>query len=71
VYRGQTGRFLRGRYREHIRYIKINNPNSAYALHILNNRYENGNMEDTMELLKTRTKGLKMNGRELSFVETY
>ena len=30
---------LKIRYREHIRYIKTDNPNSIYALHILNNRH--------------------------------
>jgi len=67
VYIGQTGGFLRSRYREHVRYIKTNNPNSAYVLHILNNRHENGNMEDNMQLLKICIKGLKMNYRELFF----
>jgi hypothetical protein len=71
LYIGQTGGFIRGRYWERIRHIKTNKPNSAYALHILNNRHENGNMEDTMELLKNCTNGLKMNYRESFFVETY
>ena len=35
-YVGQTSRNLR-RYKQHTRYIKNNNPQSAYALHILNN----------------------------------
>jgi len=55
LYIGQTGGFLRGRYREHVRYFKTNNLNSAYALHFLNNRHEIENMEDTMELLETCT----------------
>jgi hypothetical protein len=28
-----------------LRYIRTNNPNSAYALHILNNRHEYGTAE--------------------------
>jgi ribosomal protein L30/L7E len=51
LYIGQTKRSLRLRYKQHNRYIK-NNPRSAYAMHILNNRHENGPMHNTMELLK-------------------
>jgi hypothetical protein len=51
-YIGQTSRSLRLRYREHIRYIKNNDPKSAYALHILQNRHEYGPIESTMHLLK-------------------
>jgi len=49
---GQTSRSIRQRYKEHTRYIKNNNPLSAYALHILNNRHEYGHLEKTMSLLK-------------------
>jgi hypothetical protein len=48
-YIGQTKRSLKLRYQEHIRYI---NPQSAYALHILNNGHEYGPMHNTMKLLK-------------------
>ena len=37
---GQTGRSIGIRDREHTRYIKRNNPISAYALHIPNNRHD-------------------------------
>ena len=49
---GQTSRSLRLRYKEHERYIKYNNPQSAYAVHILNNRHEYGPIENTMTLLQ-------------------
>jgi len=39
-YIGQTSRHLKTRYHKHIRYIKNNNPQSAYAQHILKNRHE-------------------------------
>ena len=52
AYIGQTSRNLALRYREHIRYIKNNNPQSAYALHILQNIYKYGSLKDTMSLLK-------------------
>jgi hypothetical protein len=35
-YIDQTSRSLKTRFTEHFRYIKTNNPRSAYALHILN-----------------------------------
>ena len=53
AYVGQTSRDLKARFREHTRYIKNNDPRSAYALHILNCRHEYGNMENTMTLLKS------------------
>jgi len=39
AYGGQTSRSLSIRYKEHIRYIRSNNPQTAYALHILQNRH--------------------------------
>jgi hypothetical protein len=51
-YVGQTSRSLSIRYKEHARYIKQNNPLSAYALHILNHRHEYGPLDKTMTLLK-------------------
>jgi hypothetical protein len=41
---------LKTRFREHIRYIK-NDPQSAYAAHILENRHQFGNIADTVTLL--------------------
>ena len=51
-YIGQTSRNLRQRHREHTGYIKKNNPASAYALHILQNRHEYGPLNETMTLLQ-------------------
>jgi hypothetical protein len=51
-YIGPIGKALGIRCREHVRYFKTNNPNSAYALHILKERHEYASMEETMELLK-------------------
>jgi hypothetical protein len=39
-YIGQTSCSLKQRYQKHIRYIRHNEPQSAYALHILNNEHE-------------------------------
>jgi hypothetical protein len=52
MYIGQTKRSLKLCYQEHIRYIKNNNLQSAYAMHMLNNRHEYGPMHNTMKLLK-------------------
>ena len=56
AYVGQTSRNLKQRYQEHIRYIRNNDPQSAYALHILKNQHEYGPMADTMSLLKHEQK---------------
>ena len=53
AYVGQTSHDLKARFRELTRYIKNNDPRSAYALHILNCRHEYGNIENTMTLLKS------------------
>jgi hypothetical protein len=51
-YIGQTSRSLKLRYQEHIQYIKNNNPQFAYALHILQNWHEYGPIDQMMHLLK-------------------
>ena len=51
-YIGQLNRSLKQRYQEHIRYIEHNEPQLAYALHILNNKHEYGPINNTMTLLK-------------------
>jgi hypothetical protein len=56
-YTGQSGRSISVRYREHTRYIRTNNPISAYVLHILNNRHEYGPQEQPLHLLHTYSKG--------------
>ena len=52
AYVGQTNHNLNLRFWEHVRYIKNNDPRSAYAAHILNCRHEYGNITETMTLLK-------------------
>ena len=47
AYIGQSGRPITTRHREHIRYIRTNNPNSAYEMHILNNKHEKQPHTDT------------------------
>ena len=38
--------------KEHCRYIKLNNPKSAYATHILHNLHEYGLAENTVQLVQ-------------------
>jgi hypothetical protein len=51
-YVGQTRRALNICFQEHIRYIRYNNPQSAYALQILQTQNEYGQMNNTMTLLE-------------------
>ena len=54
-YAGQTSRSVSIRFQEHTGYIRHNNPQSAYALHILQNQHEYGPTKDNMSLLKSLT----------------
>jgi hypothetical protein len=54
VYVGQSGRAI------NVRYIQTNNPKSAYATHILDNRHEYGTEENTLQLLQACQKGTCM-----------
>jgi hypothetical protein len=63
----RTDRPLSGikiRFKEHIRYIIPNNPQSAYVVHILHNTHAYGPMETTMILLHSSQKGKRMNTLE-------
>jgi hypothetical protein len=61
AYIGQSGRPITTRHRENARYIRTNDPNSAYAMHILNNKQEYGTANETINLIKPRNKSLKTN----------
>jgi uncharacterized FlaG/YvyC family protein len=56
VYIGQTGRKLSTRYNEHIRNIRLNKDESAYATHILNNRDQYGPISTIMEIIERAKK---------------
>ena len=68
---GQTSRSLKQRYQEHIRYIKNNEPQSAYALHILNNKHEYGPIKDTMTLMKHIDKTTLLIPYEQLYIQSY
>jgi len=71
AYIGQTSRNLKQRYQEHIRYIRNNDTQSAYALHILKNQHEYGPTNDTMTLLKHEQKTRMLIPYEQLFIQTY
>jgi hypothetical protein len=64
------GRSITIRHHERIGCIKTNNPVSAYALHILNNRHEYGSLEHTTQLLRPCNKGKLMNCWESFYIQT-
>jgi hypothetical protein len=70
-YVGQTGLDIATRCKEHTRYIKNNNPVSAYAMHILHNRHEYDPASSTLKLLKQWSKGNIMNIWEATYIQTY
>jgi len=67
----QSGRPITTRHREHTWYIRTNNPNSAYVMHILNNKHEYGRANEMLKLLKSCNKGLKMNCWESFYIQIY
>jgi hypothetical protein len=71
AYIGQSGRSIAIRHKEHLRYIRTNNSNSAYALHILNNRHEYGTAEETLVLLKSCQKSTRMNWWETFYIQLF
>jgi len=56
---------------KHIRYIKTNNPVSAYDTHILNNRHEYRTAKDTLKLIQSSRKFMKINHSENMYLHIY
>jgi hypothetical protein len=71
IYVRQSGRTIAKRYKEHIRYIKTNNPTSTYAAHILQNIHEFGTERDTMTLIKACQKSPHSDCWEALYIYTY
>jgi hypothetical protein len=71
AYIGQSGGIITVRHKEHVRYVRTNNPTSAYALHILNNKHGNGTSAETLELLKSCHKGTRMDCWETFYMQTF
>ena len=70
-YSGQTSHSLKQRYQEHIIYIKHNDPQSAYVLHILHNKHEYGPINDTTTLLKHINKTILLIAFEQLHIQSY
>ena len=58
-------------HKEHIRYVRTNNPTSAYSLHILINKQDYGTTEETLELLNPCHKGTRMNCWETFYMHLF
>ena len=69
-YVGQTSHNLKMVFQEHIHYIKNKDPLSSYALHILNCKYEYGNINDKMTLLKQVNKPSLLLPYEQMFIQS-
>ena len=70
-YIGQTSRNLNQRYREHIRYIRNNDPQSAYAQHMLLNLHEYWSITETMSPLKPTHKTSMLIPYEQLFIQIF
>ena len=70
-YIGQTSWKLEIRYKEHIKYIKNNNGQSAYATHILNNLHKYGPIESTMKLIHKAYEGNRTNTLENYYIQYF
>jgi hypothetical protein len=68
---GQASRNLKQRYQEHTRYIRNNDPQSAFAQHILNNQHAYGTIEEIMKLLKPTNHTSMLIPYELFFIQSH
>jgi len=71
AYIGQTSRNLTLRFREHIRYITNNDPQSAYAQHMQQNIREYSSIKDTMSLFKPIHKASILVPYEQLLIQTF
>jgi hypothetical protein len=67
-YVSQTGRSFQKRFQEHFRDFKYNNYKSKFAVHLLENQYSIGPINDIMEILYTTNKGRLMDTLEKNFI---
>jgi hypothetical protein len=68
VYTGQTGRNLITRYKEHVRNIRFNKEESAFAQHTSDKGHQYGPMEQITELIEYARKGNIMNIKENYYI---
>jgi hypothetical protein len=62
---------LQTRYKEHVRYIKGNNEQSAYAARILCNQHEFGPIDKKINILHKASKGKCMNVLENYYIQRF
>jgi len=67
----QMSHNLKQRYQEHTRHIKHNEPQLAYALHVLNNKHKYGLINSTMTLLKHIDKTTLLLPYEQLYIQSY
>jgi hypothetical protein len=70
LYVGQTSRSLRILFQQHIRYIWNNNPQSAFAQHILHNQHKYGEMNNILSLLKPLSNPNILNPYEKYYIQS-
>jgi hypothetical protein len=70
AYVGKTSRSINLRFKEHTRYIRHNNPQSAYAPHFLQHRHKYGSMDQTMTLLIPVINTSLLTHYELFFIQS-
>jgi len=70
-YISQTGIGLKLRFKEHICYITSNNPQSAYAIHILHSAHEYGPVETTVTLVHYAQKSKRMNTQDNHYINYF
>jgi hypothetical protein len=68
---GQTNRSLKPSYQDLIRYVEQNNPRSAYALHVINNKHEYSPINDTVKILKHINKTTLLIPLEQLYIQSY
>jgi len=69
-YVGQITCSLKVRYKKHIRYIRYNKPQSAYAQYIICSQHEYGTMNNVMTLLKPLNNPNKLTPYEKFHIQT-
>ena len=68
---GQTGRSIKERYLEHIRYIKYNKLQLSLALDILQNLHRFGPVHNTLIFLQHVNKGSHMKNLKQFYIQLY
>jgi hypothetical protein len=71
AYIGQTRGNLMQPYQEHIHYVRNNDPQPAYAYHILSNQHEYGNINEIITLIKPIQKSSMLIPYEQFFIHSY